>query len=216
MDFEDILYFNEKRKRRAFCEWLFEKDEFNFNRSIYYSDEAVFYLNGHVNKHDVFIWATENPSVIIEEANTSQRFIVWVLIGYNGIVKYKIFETTVTADVYEEILEENVIPFFTRRGNDNLIFQQDGAPAHFARRIRGILNENLENRWIGRGSHLIEWPSRSPDLTVCDYFLWGYLKNNVYLHNVTNLNEFKNAITEEITKMPIKIIRKAVDNIVKR
>ena len=24
------------------------------------------------------------------------------------------------------------------------------------------------------------WPSRSPDLTVCDFHLWGYLKNKVY------------------------------------
>uniref|UniRef100_T1HQ67 Uncharacterized protein n=1 Tax=Rhodnius prolixus TaxID=13249 RepID=T1HQ67_RHOPR len=26
----------------------------------------------------------------------------------------------------------------------------------------------------------IQWPSRSPDLTPTDYFLWGYLKNKVF------------------------------------
>ena len=25
------------------------------------------------------------------------------------------------------------------------------------------------------------WPSRSPDLTVCDFFLWGFVKDNVYV-----------------------------------
>ena len=25
------------------------------------------------------------------------------------------------------------------------------------------------------------WPPRSPDLTVCDFFLWGIVKDNVYV-----------------------------------
>ena len=38
----------------------------------------------------------------------------------------------------------------------------------------------LPHRWIGRGvnngQHLLLWPPRSPDLTPCDFFLWGYVK----------------------------------------
>ena len=26
-----------------------------------------------------------------------------------------------------------------------------------------------------------QWPARSPDLSVCDYVVWGYLKSEVYL-----------------------------------
>uniref|UniRef100_A0A0K0EGZ0 Tc1-like transposase DDE domain-containing protein n=1 Tax=Strongyloides stercoralis TaxID=6248 RepID=A0A0K0EGZ0_STRER len=96
------------------------------------------------------------------------------------------------------------------------MFQQDGAPAHFARRIRGILNENLENRWIGRGARLKEWPPRSPDLTVCDYFLWGYLKDQVYSHNITNLIQLKKIIKEEILKVPLEMIQDSVDSILNR
>ena len=25
------------------------------------------------------------------------------------------------------------------------------------------------------------WPPRSPDLTVCDFFLWGFVKDDVYV-----------------------------------
>ena len=25
------------------------------------------------------------------------------------------------------------------------------------------------------------WPPRSPDLTICDFFLWGYVKDRVYV-----------------------------------
>jgi len=28
---------------------------------------------------------------------------------------------------------------------------------------------------------LLSWPPRSPDATPCDFFLWGYVKNQVYV-----------------------------------
>ena len=31
-----------------------------------------------------------------------------------------------------------------------------------------------------RFEHLLLWPPRSPDLTPCDFFLWGYVKDNAY------------------------------------
>ena len=31
-----------------------------------------------------------------------------------------------------------------------------------------------------RFEHLLFWPPRSPDLTPCDFFLWGYVKDNAY------------------------------------
>jgi hypothetical protein len=46
---------------------------------------------------------------------------------------------------------------------DRLIFQQDGAPAHFS-----ALDERFHGRWIGKGG-----PPRSPDLTPMDYSFWG-------------------------------------------
>ena len=31
-----------------------------------------------------------------------------------------------------------------------------------------------------RFEHLLLWPPRSPDLTPCDFFLRGYVKDNAY------------------------------------
>lgn len=55
----------------------------------------------------------------------------------------------------------------------------DGAPAHFARNVREHVDENY-TPWIGRGG-TIAWPARSPDLTPLDFFLWGTMKERVYL-----------------------------------
>ena len=58
-------------------------------------------------------------------------------------------------------------------------FQHDGAPAHFYRGARQVLDETFTNRWIGRGG-TVPWPPRSPDLTPLDFFLWGAMKELVY------------------------------------
>ena len=64
------------------------------------------------------------------------------------------------------------------------IHQQDGVPPHFHNDVHGYLNDTLAHRWIGRasqdGSPLLPWPPRSPDLTPCDFFLWGYVKDHVF------------------------------------
>jgi hypothetical protein len=41
------------------------------------------------------------------------------------------------------------------------------------------LNEQFPYRWIGRGDQQ-NWPTWSPDLTVLDFHVWGYMKNMVY------------------------------------
>ncbi|EFN86571.1 hypothetical protein EAI_17558, partial [Harpegnathos saltator] len=64
--------------------------------------------------------------------------------------------------------------------------QQDDAPPHYAVIVRQFLTDTVPNRWIGRHGE-IEWPSRSPDLPPLDYFLWGYVKNNVYATKPANL-----------------------------
>jgi hypothetical protein len=43
----------------------------------------------------------------------------------------------------------------------------------------------LPRHWIGRtfaNDHLLlHWPLRSPDLMPCNFFLWGYIKDSVFV-----------------------------------
>ena len=69
--------------------------------------------------------------------------------------------------------------------SEDFIFQQDGAPQHFYFDVRAHLSANLPRRWIGcasdNDSPLLPWPPQSPDLTPCDFFLWGYIKDHVFV-----------------------------------
>ena len=43
------------------------------------------------------------------------------------------------------------------------------------------------------------WPARSPDLTPCDYFLWGYVKNKVFVPpQPVSIPDLKNRITAAV------------------
>ena len=65
--------------------------------------------------------------------------------------------------------------------NQDFIYQQDGAPSHFHRDVHEYLHAKIPRRWIGRvsknDSPLLLWPPRSPDLTPCDFFLWGIVRS---------------------------------------
>ena len=38
------------------------------------------------------------------------------------------------------------------------------------------------------------WPPRSPDLTPCDFFLWGFIKSKVYSEQSATIEELKEKI----------------------
>jgi hypothetical protein len=50
----------------------------------------------------------------------------------------------------------------------------------------------------------IPWLARSPDLFVCDFFLWGYLKSCVFQPpSPRNIQELKERIREEVARIPV-------------
>ena len=76
-------------------------------------------------------------------------------------------------------------------------FQQDGATAHTAKQYLTSLRGQFKGRLISRFGD-VPWPPRSPDLTVPDYYLWGYPKDNVYRNKPKTVHDLKRNITEMI------------------
>jgi len=86
-------------------------------------------------------------------------------------------ESNLTAQMYEVILQEQIIPVIQEIASQNLndiYFQQDRVPLHGVN-VRQYLDEIFPDRWIKRRCH-IECPVRSPDLNLFDYFLEGIFK----------------------------------------
>jgi hypothetical protein len=56
----------------------------------------------------------------------------------------------------------------------------------------------------------VGWPVRSPDLSICDFFLWRYLKEKVFKHRPHTLPELKERIIEEVNAIPHEMCDRAV------
>ena len=58
----------------------------------------------------------------------------------------------------------------------------------------------------------ISWPPRSPDLSPCDFFLWGYLKAEVFKHRPRTIEELKEAIVEAIAGIDGGMLARVMEN----
>lgn len=91
----------------------------------------------------------------------------------------------------------------------DLLWQQDGAPAHNKGTVIQYLNSTFGSKWMGTFSPEICWPPRSPDLTSPDYFLWGYLQSVVYKEMPSNVDDLKQKIKDACSNIPSHVLVKA-------
>ena len=79
-----------------------------------------------------------------------------------------------------------------------------------------LLNRVLQQRWMGRAAkgdnHLLSWPPRSPDLTSCDLFLWGFVKDSVYVPPLLmSLQELRDRITHALQTITAYMLHRVWD-----
>jgi hypothetical protein len=168
-----LLFLNDLRRKKIFVTLSEPKCKLTITFKILFSDEAKFFNNGSVNKHNRHYYAQENP-LWIRETHFQRIVSVNVWCG--------IFGDNLTGEIYlnfwQNILGpilEN-LPLAAYRG---LWFQHDGAPTHYHKHVRQYLGHIYNHQWIGRGA-LNAWPPRSSDMTPLEFFLWGAVKEQVY------------------------------------
>jgi hypothetical protein len=63
----------------------------------------------------------------------------------------------------------------------------------------------------------ITWPAKSPNLSARDFFLWGYLKSEVFktpAHHI--VQELKHRIQQEIKRIPVEVLERVMGDVRKR
>ena len=53
-----------------------------------------------------------------------------------------------------------------------------------------------------------EWPSRRPDLTPCEFYLWGYTMEELYKTKPCTLEDLEARIQEIIKDIPDDVLQK--------
>jgi Helix-turn-helix domain (DUF4817) len=198
-----------------------DQDENDFSSKLIMSDEAHFHLSGYVNRQNYRFWGTENPRVIHEEPLHPLKVTAWCAVYAGGVIGPYFFEdaagqtTTVNGERYRAMLTNFFLPEIEELGLEDMWFQQDGATAHTAQATTNILKNAFPGRLISRFGDL-HWPARSPDLTVPDFFLWGFLKSRVYINKPDTLQTLKDNIRHECENLSPDILEKVMKNAVKR
>jgi hypothetical protein len=201
-------------RRSQFCQlWLekFQNDPHLVDH-IFWSDEARFNRNGVVNRHNCTYCFNENPHIKFNVPNTQEGVMVWCGLTSGGLIGPYFFKETVTGPVYKQLLLDYAWPQLKRK---RLYFQHDEAAPHYAIVVRSWLDENFPGSWIGRRGSL-DWPARSPDLTPCDFFLWGYLKGIVFREPSATIVQLQIRIEQACTQVTKAMCHKACHSVVQR
>lgn len=180
------------------------------------SDEARFHLSGYVNKQNFRFWSEVNPRELHQQPLHSTKVTVWCTMSSLGIIGPYFFEdghgnaVTVTSQrCWTTFFTPQLVHY---KVDNEIFFQQDGATSHTARVSMNIVNQLFSNHVISRNGD-IAWPSRSPDLTACDFFLWGYLKSKVYQDNPPRTIEaLKERIRQEVGQIPLAMLRNVMSH----
>ncbi|GBL60083.1 hypothetical protein AVEN_179684-1 [Araneus ventricosus] len=165
-----------------------------FLSTIVFSDETTFHVCVQVHRHNVRVWAAENPRAYVEYKRNTPKVNVWCALMHDKVIGPFFFaEPTVTSNIYLGMLQLYAVPQFP----EGVIFQQEGAPPHYGNIVCEFLNTAFPQRLMGRGD-VMAWPPRSPDLTSLGFYLWGYVKQHVYSERINVINNLKQRITDVI------------------
>ena len=201
-------------RRLDFCSRMLEAlEDGDVADKVIFSDEATFHLTGKVNRHNVRFWGTENPRAMVTIERDSPKVNVFCAMSNKKVYGPFFFsEKTVNGSIYLDMLQLWLFPQLAEDSTD-FVYQHDGAPPHWSLDVRAYLNDELPHRWIGRvGANdlaFLPWPPRSPDLTPCDFFLWGHIKDIVYVPPLPQtIEELKQRISDALRNIDASTLHK--------
>lgn len=156
--------------------------------TFFSSDEAHFHVSGSVNKQNFCYWAEDNPRELHQRPLHFPKVTVWCAVSKFGVIGPYFFEddgssVAVNSQRYLAMLEDFFEPKLEKLSEEtnlgDIWSQQDGATSHTAQVVMVKLRQIFPACLVSRKGD-VEWPPRSPDLSICDFFLWGYLKEKVF------------------------------------
>jgi len=181
--------------------------------NIIWSDESKFEVFKGDGKR--YVWRNPqekyDPKCLIPTFKSGQESVmVWGCFTKNKLGPLVRLEGKITAIVYIEMLEKNLLPFINSLENkNNYIFQEDNAPIHTAR----IAKQWKENNNIAS----LPWPAQSPDLNPIEN-LWDELDRNVRKHKPLpkNRDHLWQILQEEWLNLDENIYKNLVDSMPRR
>ncbi len=150
-----------QRQRQKHLNWAVEKNNWTVAQwsKVLFSDESKFCIS--FGNQGPRVWRksgeAQNPCCFKSSVKFPQSVMIWAAMSSAGVGPLCFLKSTVNAAIYQEILEDFMLPSADKLyGDADLIFQQDLAPAHTAKGTKIWFNDH--------GVTVLDWPANSPDL----------------------------------------------------
>ncbi|XP_025265594.1 uncharacterized protein LOC112638308 [Camponotus floridanus] len=136
------------------------------------------------------------------------NILVWGCFSWAGVGNLVKINGIMTADVYIDIINENLEECLLKLGlEDNFIFQQDNDPKHTAKKSQAFFRSCRIKQ--------LEWPPQSPDLNPIEN-LWAILDNRINKSGVTNKNSYFEALQLAWENLDPQHLKNLIESIPKR
>ena len=159
------------------------------------TDQCIFTLDNTVSISHARYWSPTKPATVQQAPMQPARQLVWCGMTSQHVIGPYYFDRAVTAESFQEMLQNFVIPAIGRlRIMRTVLFQQDGAPTHTTHSTIDKLQRTFGKRVISRRCDIV-WPARPYTTGV---FLWGTLKLRIKQKQPRTMDEQKRYLEEVV------------------
>ncbi len=214
-----LLNFEQKFTRREVCTRLLQRYETegeNFLRRVFTTDETWVHYYTPESKRSSMEWRKKDEGAptkakVTPSAGKVLCTVFWDMKGVL-VIDFLHEQRTMNAAYYSALLRNVVKPAYRTKRRDipirSAILLHDNARPHTARLTTETLDE--------LGWETLEHPPYSPDLSPCDYFLFGPLKEALGGHRFESNDDVEQFVREWLLSKPKNFYEKGIRKLPER
>jgi len=183
--------------------WCKRHEKEDFSRHIFVDETKI-----TIGSIPLYHWRLPEayPKGVPNSVKYRQKINVWGGISVKGLTRFVTFSCNMNAELYNEIIAKNLIPYAAANFDNNYILHQDNDPKHTANQTEVLFKINRIKS--------VRAPAQSPDLNPME-MVWSELKSFVNRKLCKNYEELQCAIEEFRCSMTQENCQKYIKHLVK-
>ncbi len=142
---------------------------------VFFFDKVWFHISGYINAQNYHTWSMTKPHVYHKSLLHPLKISMWYALSRDKIIGPMFFNKTVNSVEYQRTITDFIVNLLVEERYCYL--QQDSTWANTSEETVSFSREFFDDRLTS----LSVWSPCLLDLKPSDVFLWGYLKDRVFV-----------------------------------